>query len=195
MRVILLFLFLCFSLQADDVLTKLFAQLKTVSSEDKFKVVNKIKKHIVALKQEERLNAIKILKAKKEAMQKEEMKKSTSEMPSKMTDAMDKEPNEQMEMGKNQPKEGEMPKKMEEMNSKNMPLNMNQMMPKNSNMGNMENTPLMQAIRIDNQRLNEPLKIGANLPLFHDSAHFYCQIDKNVCSFPTYHAHCHCVLI
>jgi hypothetical protein len=42
------------------------------------------------------------------------------------------------------------------------------------------------------QRLNEPLKIGANLPLFHDSAHFYCQIDKNVCSFPTYHAHCYC---
>jgi len=129
---------------------------KTVSSEDKFKVVNKIKKHIVALKQEERLNAIKILKAKKEAMQKEEMKKSTSEMPSKMTDAMDKEPNEQMEMGKNQPKEGEMSKRMEEMNSKNMPSNMNQMMPKNSNMGKMENTPLMQAIRIDNQRLNEP---------------------------------------
>ena len=156
MRVILLFLFLCFSLQADDVLTKLFAQLKTVSSEDKFKVVNKIKKHIVALKQEERLNAIKILKAKKEAMQKEEMNKSASEMPSKMTDAMDKEPNEQMEMGKNQPKEGDIPKKMEEMNAKNMPSNMNQMMPKNSNMGNMENTPLMQAIRIDNQRLNEP---------------------------------------
>jgi len=150
MRVILLFMFLCFSLQADDVLTKLFAQLKTVSSEDKFKVVNQIKKHIVALKQEERLNAIKILKAKKE-----EMKKSTSEMPSKMTEAMDKESKEKMEMGKNHPKEGEMSKRMEEMNSKSMPSNMNQMMPKNSNMGNMANTPLMQEIRMDNQRLNE----------------------------------------
>jgi hypothetical protein len=149
-------MFLCFSLQADDVLTKLFAQLKTVSSEDKFKVVNKIKKHIVALKQEERLNAIKILKAKKEAMQKEEMQKSASEMPSNMTDAMDKEVNEQMEMGNSYPKEGEMSKKMEEINSKTMPSNMNQMMPKNSNIGNMENTPLMQAIRIDNQQLNEP---------------------------------------
>ena len=165
MRVILLFLFLCFSLQADDVLTKLFAQLKTVSSENKFQVVNQIKKHIVALKQAERLNAIKILKAKKEAMQKEEMKKCTSEMPSNMTDAMDKESKEKMEMGKHHPKEGEMSKRMEKMNSKDMQSNMNQMMSKNSNMGTMANTPLMQEMRMDNQRLNESPSAATSRPM------------------------------
>jgi len=62
-----LLLFLSFTLSADEILVKLFSELEIVKKEDKFKVVNAIKEHIVALKQQERVNAIKLLKAKKKA--------------------------------------------------------------------------------------------------------------------------------
>ena len=128
MRILVtLLLFFLLTLNADETLTSLFSQLKTVPKSDKFKVVNEIKKHIIALKQQERVEAIKLLQVKKSMEQKkvevENLNSSNNQM---LQDCkMDKEM-----------KQSEMPK------MKNMPKNMNQM----SNMQNMNSLNTMHNI-------------------------------------------------
>lgn len=67
MKIIVLWFFLLFSLHANETLTALFEQLKSIKKEDKFKIVNEIKMYILKLKEQERFEAIKALQAKKEA--------------------------------------------------------------------------------------------------------------------------------
>ena len=67
MKIIVLWFFLLFFLHANETLTALFEQLENIKKEDKFKIVNEIKTHIIQLKEQERFEAIKALQAKKEA--------------------------------------------------------------------------------------------------------------------------------
>ena len=123
MKIIFLLFFLGFSLLANEKLDGLFAQLKTVSKDDKFKVVNEIKKHIIALKQQERITAIKTLMEKK----KEEV------------NVIEIESMADMEM----PSHMEIPEHMEQMQSMGMMENMQTM----SNMQSIEgvqNFPIIQ---------------------------------------------------
>ena len=137
MKILLLSLFLLFSLHADEALSELFKQLETVSKEDKFKVVNRIKKHVIALKQQERIDAIKLLKAKKEAEAKTTLpKKSTNEV---LSSASSVEEEHHMENHEHN---------MANMNAPQMASHMEQM----QNMQSMSKMPLMQEIKDKKQR-------------------------------------------
>jgi hypothetical protein len=125
MKILVLWFFLLFALQADETLTGLFTQLKTVNKEDKFKVVNEIKKHIIALKQQARIDAIKILKAKKEAEKKLANQDVLAEPMLNHSDG--------------QTKEEHMAEHMDEMKEMNMP--------KMQNMSAMRNTPLIKEMQ------------------------------------------------
>jgi hypothetical protein len=135
MKILVLWFFLLFSLQADETLTGLFTQLKTVNKEDKFKVVNEIKKHIIALKQQARIDAIKILKAKKEAEKKLANQDVLAEPMLNHSDG--------------QTKEEHMAEHMDEMKEMNIPSKMSDMkqMPKMQNMSTMRNTPLIKEMQ------------------------------------------------
>ena len=155
MRILVILLFFLLTLNADETLTRLFNQLKTVPKSDKFKVVNQIKKHIIALKQQERVEAIKVLQAKKKAEKKraevEHFSANHDENSHEMKDCkVDKEM-----MGKehsmkpsDMPKMSEMPK----MNQMNTIQNMNNM----NNLNNMQNLPLSEEQRnINRQNMRE----------------------------------------
>lgn len=65
MKIIILIFLLVFNLMADETLTQLFQQLNKTSKEQKYKVLNDIKRHIVQLKQQQRVEAIKALQKEK----------------------------------------------------------------------------------------------------------------------------------
>jgi hypothetical protein len=132
MKILVLWFFLLFSLQADETLTGLFSQLKTVNKEDKFKVVNEIKKHIIALKQQERIDAIKILKAKKEA----EKKLANQEV---LVEPM-------LNHSDGKTKEEHMVEDMDEMKEMTMPSKMSDMK-QMQNMSTIRNTPLIKDLQ------------------------------------------------
>jgi len=147
MKILLLSLFLLFSLHADEALSELFKQLETVSKEDKFKVVNRIKKHVIALKQQERIDAIKLLKAKKEAEMKTTLPKSTNEVVSSASNVKEEHPMENHEHD------------MANMNAPQMASHMEQM----QNMQSMSKMPLMQEMR-DKKRLSEMGNLPTTMP-------------------------------
>jgi hypothetical protein len=132
MKILVLWFFLLFSLQADETLTGLFSQLKTVNKEDKFKVVNEIKKHIIALKQQARIDAIKILKAKKEA----EKKLANQDL---LAESM-------LNHSDGQTKEEHMAEHLDEMKEMNMPSKMSDMK-QMQNMSTIRNTPLIKDLQ------------------------------------------------
>jgi len=148
MKIIVLWFFLLFSLHADETLTELFEQLKTVSKEEKFTVVNEIKKHIIQLKQQERIEAIKVLKAKKEA----EVKASSSEMMSEtVADVAESDEVEAAEpMVSSEEQMTESMEEMKDVKDMKMPENMQNMeqMPNMQNMATMKNMPLMKNIKV-----------------------------------------------
>ena len=143
MRILVILLFFLLTLNADETLTRLFNQLKTVPKSDKFKVVNQIKKHIIALKQQERVEAIKVLQAKKRAEQKRaEVEHFTVNHDEDSHDMKDCTVDTKM-MDKNYPMRQSNMKKMSEMpkmNQMNTLQNMN-------NLNNMQNRPLTQERR------------------------------------------------
>ena len=148
MRILVILLFFLLTLNADETLTRLFNQLKTIPKSDKFKVVNQIKKHIIALKQKERVEAIKALQAKKRAEQKraevEHVHTNHNKDAHNMKDC--KVDKEYPMKYSNMPKMSEMPK----MNQMNTMQNMN-------NLNNMQNRrPLTQEQRdINRQNMRE----------------------------------------
>ncbi len=144
MRILVVLLFFLLTLNADETLTRLFEQLKTVEKDEKFKVVNEIKKHIIALKEQERVEAIKLLQAKKSVEQKKAEVKNPNhphsedakEMHDGKMDAMSKMEN--------------MPKNMNQMNNMR---NMNGMKNLNTmqNIKNIQNLPVTQRGRRGNR--------------------------------------------
>jgi len=139
MKMVVLWFLLCSTLYADETLTGLFKELKTVSKEDKFKVVNEIKKHIIQLKQQERVDAIKVLKAKKEA----ELKASSVDI----AENSDIEVPESM--AKNKEKMADSMEEMKDVKEMTMPSTMQKMdqIPNIQNMSTMKNMPLIKDIK------------------------------------------------
>ena len=158
MRILVILLFFLLTLNADETLTRLFNQLKTVPKNDKFKVVNEIKKHIIALKQQERVEAIKLLQAKKSVEQKKaKIENPNSPHSKEMHDAkvdknmMDKKQEmKQSDMPKmdSTPKMENIPKNMSSMRNLNGMKNLNTM----QNINNIQNLPVTQGERRGNRQ-------------------------------------------
>ena len=164
MKIIFLIFLLFLNLYADAVLEGLFQQLKSTPKDDKFKVVNEIKQHIIQLKQNERLEAIKVLKEKKE-----EAQSKTPLENDVLSNVKDETGEESMD---NVSHEHEMSESTHEaMHEGMMNDSMHQDMSSMMNMNTMENLSIMQnmpLMRDLTQQQREEMRTqmqGANLPL------------------------------
>ena len=155
MRILVILLFFLLTLNADETLTRLFTQLKTVPKSDKFKVVNEIKKHIIALKQQERVEAIKVLQEKKRAEQKQaEVEHLHTEHGEDAHEMKDCKADKEM-MGKKHPmKQSDMPNMDSMPKMENMLKNMNSMrnMEGMKNLMNRQKFPITEEERINNRQ-------------------------------------------
>ena len=155
MRILVILLFFLLTLNADETLTRLFTQLKTVPKSDKFKVVNEIKKHIIALKQQERVEAIKVLQEKKRAEQKQaEVEHLHTEHGEDAHEMKDCKADKEM-MGKKHPmKQSDMPNMDSMPKMENMLKNMNSMrnMEGMKNLTNRQKFPITEEERLSNRQ-------------------------------------------
>ena len=157
MKILIILLFFLLTLDADETLTRLFNQLEIVNKDEKFRVVNEIKQHIIALKQQERVEAIKLLQAKKNVEKKKaEIKNPNSPHSEDSKEIQDCKMDKEMMDKKHEmkqsdmPKMENMPKNMSQMNMNQMNMNQMQNMNAMQNLTTMQNFPVTQGERRDN---------------------------------------------
>ena len=156
MKIIFLMVLSIFLLRADETLTELFQQLSKTPKAQKYKVLNEIKTHIVQLKTEKRVDAIKALQKEKKSQKEvdktstaeqveDNIQKSTEEMPMKMSSDME---NMSSDMSN-----------MQNMSNMSNMSNMQNM----SNIQNMFNIPIRQE-RQDQRNMEIPMTSTPSQP-------------------------------
>ncbi|CAA6803782.1 MAG: Unknown protein [uncultured Sulfurovum sp.] len=134
MKIIILMLLSIFFLRADEALTELFQTLSKTPQEQKYKVINEIKTHIIQLKQQERVEAIKVFQKEK-----------------KLQEELPKTPTVTVVNDDKEPSTHEMSMDMEM--SMEMTMDMSSHM---QNMSNMENMLQMQEMRERREMREQP---------------------------------------